>query len=82
MGREPVRADLTVMAATDVAIRRARGEAALHEQVARAHEARAAAARRIGAVSDAEAAIALAGAARERAQRALQAVAAADADVA
>jgi hypothetical protein len=67
------------MAVEDVAVRRAKGEAALHEQVARAHDSRAAAARRIGAISDAEEATALAVAARDRARRALETVHDADA---
>jgi hypothetical protein len=60
------------MATTDdVDARRDRGEAELHEAIARAHDDRAAMARRIGAVRDADEAADQAVQARERARKAL-----------
>lgn len=59
------------MAAEDVDARRRRGEAALHDAVARAHEDRAAMARRIGAFRDADEAAHQAATARDRSRELL-----------
>jgi hypothetical protein len=59
-------------APSDHVARQSRGEAALHQAVAKAQTARAEAARRIGAAADAEEAEFRARRARERARQALQ----------
>jgi hypothetical protein len=62
-------------ASDDATVRRAQGEAALQEWLARSLEGRAAAARRIGAIADAERAEGDAARARERARRAIEGIA-------
>ena len=64
----PAAADHWRMSAHEVDALRARGEAALHEEVARAHDRRAARARQIGATADAETESGRAEAARSRAR--------------
>jgi hypothetical protein len=60
------------MTAYDDDARRRRGEAALHQEIARAQADRAAAARRIGALTDADEADYRARRARERARQAAE----------
>ena len=71
IARDAPTADNSLMDETrDIDVRRAHGEAALHEWLARSLDSRAAAARQIGAMADAERAETDAALARARARRA------------